>query len=68
MTLKEWLSANGFSDSAFAGLLTGLVGREIKPQSVFQWKNGTMPRWDVGDAITKATGGKVKPNSHAPQA
>lgn len=68
MTLKEWLLVNSFSDSAFADLLTGLVGREIKPQSVFQWKNGTMPRWDVGDAITKATGGKVKPDSRAKSA
>ena len=65
MTLKQWLTANSFSDTAFAKLLTGLVKREIKPQSVHQWKNGTMPRWDVGEAITKATGGKVKPDSHA---
>jgi hypothetical protein len=68
MTLKEWMTANGFSDGAFARLLTDLVKRDIKPQSVFQWKNGAMPRWDVGEAISKATGGKVTPASFAKRA
>jgi hypothetical protein len=68
MTLKEWLLIRGFSDTAFAELLTHLVGREIKPQSVFQWKNGTMPRWDVGDGIRLLTGGKVTPASFVKRA
>jgi hypothetical protein len=63
MTLKQWLTANGLSDAAFAGILTDILKRDIKPQSVFQWKNGTMPRWDVGDAIQRLTGGRVKPDS-----
>jgi hypothetical protein len=65
MTLKEWMSVNGFSDAAFAGLLSELVKRKIKPQSVCQWRNGTMPRWDVGDAIQRLTGGKVTPSGFA---
>lgn len=65
MTLRQWLATNGFTDAAFAGLLTELVGRKIKAQSVFQWKNGTMPRWDVGDAIYRLTGGKVNPDGFA---
>jgi hypothetical protein len=63
MTLKQWLETNGFSDAEFARLMSEFLKRPVSAQSVFQYKRGTMPKWDVGDAISRLTGGRVKSGS-----
>ncbi len=62
MLLKEWRETAGLTKAQFARNVGALLGREITPSHVSAWERGSMPGWDAGEAISKLTGGQVKPN------
>jgi transcriptional regulator with XRE-family HTH domain len=63
MELKDWRTANCYSQAAFARLLKEKAGVEINRTTVWCWENGHQPRDAALQAIKKVTRGQVKPSS-----
>lgn len=63
MTLKDWRLAKGLTQKMLAEKLNAISGQTVGQTHVSAYEHGVMPGWDVGEAIRKITGGKVKPES-----
>ncbi len=61
--LKEWRAGKGWSQQRLATELEKMLGRKVGQSHVSAYERGVMPAWDVGEAIRKITGGKVKPEN-----
>lgn len=63
MKLKDWRTANRYSQPAFAKLLLEKEKLKVDRTTVWYWENGTMPREEALLAIKKVTRGKVGKSS-----
>jgi transcriptional regulator with XRE-family HTH domain len=69
MKLKDWRTANRYSQSAFGKLLKDILGKAVSQQAVAAWEDGrAAPTLAKAEAIKKVTGGKVRPESFIEQA
>jgi transcriptional regulator with XRE-family HTH domain len=72
MNLKQWRKANRYTLPAFQKLLFEIGNLEVTIRTLMNWEKGhSLPSLEKAEAVRKATGGKVRPESFvrtAPQA
>jgi transcriptional regulator with XRE-family HTH domain len=59
--LQSWREKAGMTRKQLADTLTKMLSRTITANHVYAWEKGSMPSWDVGEALSTLTGGKVTP-------